>query len=51
VRHLDERNAEEAMRNPEAFRSDPGAPMSVERGIIELGLLPYGLVRVDSAGH
>jgi hypothetical protein len=51
VRHLDERNAEEAMRNPEAFRSDPGAPMSVERGIIELGLLPYGLVCVDSAGH
>jgi len=50
VRYLDERNAVEAMRNPEAFRSDPGARMSVEGGIVELELLPYGLVRIDSGG-
>ena len=50
VRYLDERNAVEAMRNPEAFRSYPGARMSVEGGIVELELLPYGLVRIDSGG-
>ena len=50
VRYLDERNAVQAMTNPESFRSDPGAHMSVERGTIELHLLPYGLVRIDSAG-
>ncbi len=50
VRYLDERNALEAMRNPEAFRSSPGARLPVEHGVVELELLPYGLVRIDSEG-
>jgi hypothetical protein len=50
VRFLDERNAVEAMTNPQLFRSDPGARMSVDCGIINLELLPYGLIRIDSEG-
>jgi len=47
VRYLDETNAEGAMRDPEGFRTQNGAPMESVAGKIELKLLPYGLARVD----
>ena len=49
VRHLDERNAMEAMMDPESFRADPGKAVSAEGGMVELALPPYGLARIDSA--
>ena len=47
VRCLDETNAEEAMRNPEAFRAQPGVATESVSGKIELKLLPCALARVD----
>lgn len=47
VRVLDERNAEEAMRSPEAFRAREGEPMPVSGGWLELELLPYAVARID----
>ena len=47
IRYLDETNAEEAMRNPESFRTHQGATQESVAGKIELKLLPYALARVD----
>ncbi len=50
VQSLDKSNAESAMREPEAFRTQQGTPM--QAGIDGLGLtidlLPFALVRIDS---
>jgi hypothetical protein len=48
VKRLDESTAEEAMRSPELFGSKPGLLQQVAANQIEISLLPYALVRVDS---
>jgi D-apionolactonase len=48
VKRLDESTAEEAMRSSELFRSKPGLLQQVAANQIEISLLPYALVRVDS---
>ena len=47
VRYLDETNAEEAMRTPEAFAAREGQVVESASAKIELKLLPYALARVD----
>jgi hypothetical protein len=47
VRHLDERNAEEAMRDPETFRARAGERLDSQGGELRLDLLPYALARID----
>lgn len=47
VRYLDETNALEAMRNPEAFRQRPAAVVEAAGGKVELKLLPYAVACVD----
>lgn len=47
VRYLDETNALEAMRNPEAFRQRPAALIEAAGGKVELKLLPYAVACVD----
>jgi hypothetical protein len=47
IKRLDASNAERAMRSPEAFRADPGAPMRAPGGRLELVLSPYSLARLD----
>jgi hypothetical protein len=47
VRRLDERNAEDVMRSPEAFRAEKGELVQTARGVLELELLPYGIARID----
>jgi hypothetical protein len=49
LRHLDERNADEAMRRPERYRAQEDEPVSTRDGSLELDLLPFALVRVDSS--
>ena len=49
VRHLDETNAEEAMRSPEDFRSQAGELHETSSGALELTLLPHAVARIDSA--
>jgi len=49
VRRLDESNAEEAMRLPEAFREKPGLLHQVGGNQIEISLLPYSTIRIDPA--
>ena len=49
VKRLDESNGEEAMRSPESFRRKPGLLQQVEGNQIEISLLPYATVRLDSA--
>jgi hypothetical protein len=49
VRHLDETNAEEAMRSPEDFRSQAGELHETSSGALELSLLPHAVARIDSA--
>ena len=49
VKPLDETNAEEAMRSPEAFRKEPGERMQVADGALRLALRPYAVVRVDAS--
>jgi hypothetical protein len=48
VRHLDETNAEEAMRSPEDYRSQAGELQETTSGALELSLLPYAVARIDS---
>jgi hypothetical protein len=48
VRKMDETNAEEAMSDAAAFRAHPGAPMTADRGTLELNLRPYGIIRIDT---
>jgi hypothetical protein len=45
VKRLDETTAKAAMSTPDAFRNDPGEPLSGRP--LEIDLLPYALVRVD----
>lgn len=47
VRYLDETNAEQAMTDPETFRSKPGELIDSVSGKIELKLLPFALACVD----
>jgi hypothetical protein len=47
VRLLDEGNAEDAMRSPEAFRAEKGELVRTVGGVLELELLPYGIARID----
>ncbi len=47
VRRLDETNAEQAMRQPEAFREDAGELVAMAGDELELSLAPYAYVRVD----
>ena len=47
IRHLDSRNAEQAMTEPEAYRGKPGIQEYVRGGRIGLTLLPYGVARID----
>ncbi|MBK7998133.1 MAG: hypothetical protein IPK15_05225 [Verrucomicrobia bacterium] len=47
VRYLDETNALEAMRNPEAFRQSAGTVIEAAGGKVELKLLPYAVACVD----
>jgi len=49
VRRLDETNALEAMRAPEAFRAQEGDVRETRRGELRLELLPYATVRIDGA--
>jgi len=49
ARYLDERNAETAMRNPEAFRQERGEAIEAAGGKLTLNLLPFGIARVDIA--
>ncbi|HEU5102622.1 MAG TPA: hypothetical protein VFU22_26540, partial [Roseiflexaceae bacterium] len=47
VRMLDERNAEDAMCDPETFRALPAELLDAPLGHIELDLLPYAVARID----
>jgi hypothetical protein len=47
VRHLDENNAEEAMRSPGAFQAELGELMETANGALDAVLLPYGIMRID----
>jgi hypothetical protein len=47
VRRLDEENAEQAMRQPEAFRHERGKLLAAPRDELRLSLRPYAYVRVD----
>jgi hypothetical protein len=48
ARHLDESNAEAAMASPEEFRATEGKLAKTTHGILELSLLPYAVVCIDS---
>ncbi|MCC6178725.1 MAG: hypothetical protein IT305_25750 [Chloroflexi bacterium] len=48
IRLLDEHTALAAMREPEAFRSDPGHHRDAPNGCLDLELLPYAVARLDS---
>lgn len=48
IRFLDERNVEQAMRSPGAFRQRIGRTRTVRNGTLEVELLPYALARIDS---
>jgi hypothetical protein len=49
IRHLDERNAVEAMSAPEAFRRADGERCRPPEGMLSVVLLPYAVVRIDGA--
>ena len=49
VRRLDETNALEAMRAPEAFRDRDGGIRKTRRGKLRPDLLPYATVLIDGA--
>jgi hypothetical protein len=46
VRHLDERTAEQAMREPDAFRRESGKEVDVPAGRLELELGPFAVTRI-----
>lgn len=48
LRYLNETNMEIAMQAPEAFRAASGEVASTSTGALDLELLPYGLVRIDT---
>jgi D-apionolactonase len=47
IKRLDASNAERAMRSPEAYRAEPGAPVQGSGGQLEFVLSPYSLARID----
>ena len=47
IASLDETNAENAMRQPERFRSRPSSLTEASGGRYRLALLPYGITRLD----
>ena len=47
LRVLDGDSVEQAMRQPEAFRTAPGQPFEMAGGSAALRLGPYAIVRVD----
>jgi len=47
ARFLDETNAEEMMRAPEAYRARPGEVLPTSNGDLTLRLLPYAIARID----
>ena len=47
VRHLDERNAEKAMRSPESFQAEEGELIETANGALHAVVLPYGIMRID----
>jgi hypothetical protein len=49
LRGLDETNAEQAMQTPEEFREKEGETRQTTSGTLEVSLLPYAVVRIDSA--
>jgi hypothetical protein len=51
IKFLDETNVERAMLAPEAFRAEPGRALDCGDGQLELDLLPYAVVRIDSGIH
>jgi hypothetical protein len=48
VRQLNETNAEEAMRSPEAFRSCPGHGEQTVAGELKVQLLPFAIACIDA---
>ncbi len=51
LRVIDERNAEEAMRNPESFRAKQSISGTSDHGVIELCLLPCAFACIDSTSR
>lgn len=47
AQRLDETNVEMAMRQPEAFRSQPGERLHATMDTLTVSLLPYALLRLD----
>lgn len=47
VRHLDETNAIQAMRLPQAYRREAGRRQATEGGALTLQLRPFGLATID----
>ena len=48
VRRLDETNAQTAMVSPEAFREETGEFAQTTEGTLELNLLPYAVVQINT---
>ena len=48
IRELDERNAETAMRSPEAFRSGPDRLIHAKDRPLEFSMAPFAVTRLDS---
>ena len=44
---LDETTARQAMKQPEAFRAEPGERVAAGDGFVTLNLLPYAVARLD----
>lgn len=47
VLSLDETSVERAMSSRERHRAQPGDLLQTDRGVLELDLLPYAVVRID----
>ena len=50
ARVLDEASADEAIREPAAYRARPSAPLAVAGGAAWLALAPFAVARVDVPG-
>ena len=48
VRRLDETNAQYAMASPETFQAETSELLQTTNGTLELNLLPYALIHIDS---
>jgi hypothetical protein len=47
IRILDEQNAQDAMTDPEGFRSSAWKGLGKVRGVLELALRPYAVATID----